>query len=109
MIGCVVGVVWLIIGVSLVFGLYNEPWLRAAIPVMLVLPWLSRWAEKRCDRVAADLGFGNDLMDLFRYWQESGRDDGSARGPIGRLFASRPTVASRMHALQTYLTEKGLS
>jgi Zn-dependent protease with chaperone function len=59
-IGCIAGAVWLIIGVALVFGFYSEPWLRAAIPIMLVLPWLSRWAEKRCDRVAADLGFGPD-------------------------------------------------
>jgi len=109
MVGCILGVVWLLIGFAVLLGLYTEPWLRLAIPVLLVLPWLSRWAEKRCDRVAADLGFGPDLMDLFRDWQESGRGDGSASGAIGRLFASQPTVGARMQALQKYLTEKGLS
>jgi Zn-dependent protease with chaperone function len=107
-IGCFIGIVWLLIGLAIVVGIYSQPWLRVAIPVFLVLPWLSRWAEKRCDRVAADLGFGPDLMDLFRYWQESGRDEGSASGLIGRIFASRPTVGARMHALQAYLTERGL-
>jgi Zn-dependent protease with chaperone function len=108
-LGCLAALVWLILGLALVGGLLTTPLLRPAIVVLPFLPWLSRWAEKRCDRVAADLGFGSDLMDLFRYWQESGRDDGSARGVVGRLFASRPTIGSRMHALQTYLTQKGLS
>jgi Zn-dependent protease with chaperone function len=107
-VGCLAAAVWLILGVALVGGLITTPELRPAIAVLPFLPWLSRWAEKRCDRVAADLGFGPDLLDLFRYWQESGRDDGSPGGLLGRVFASRPTVGARMQALQAYLTEKGL-
>jgi Zn-dependent protease with chaperone function len=107
-LGCLVALIWLVLGVAIVGGLITTPALRPAIVVLPFLPWLSRWAEKRCDRVAADLGFGRDLMELFRNWQDSGRDDGSATGVIGRLFASQPTVGARMHALQQYLAEKGV-
>jgi Zn-dependent protease with chaperone function len=104
-VGCLGAVVWLVLGLALVGGLITTPELRPAIAVLPFLPWLSRWAEKRCDRVAADLGFGPDLLDLFRHWQESGRDDGAATGVIGRIFASRPTVAARTQALEAYLEE----
>jgi Zn-dependent protease with chaperone function len=90
-------------------GFITTPELRPILIALPLLPWLSRWAEKRCDRVAADLGYGRDLLDLFQWWQDSGFEEPRPAGVVRQVFSSHPTVANRIHALRTYLTENGLT
>jgi len=108
-LGCLSGLVLLLLGAVAVFAIITTPEARPAILALPFLPWLSRWAEKRCDRVAADLGFGPDLLELFQWWQDSGLDQPQAGGVVRQLFSSHPTVASRIHALRAYMTENGTS
>lgn len=70
----------------------------------LVWAWFSRYGEKRADRVAADLGFGPQLIEVFQTWIYQGKD--IARGQAGvrdHLLASHPSLASRIRSLEKYL------
>jgi len=109
LLGCLASLVWLLLGIAVVVGFITTPELRPILIALPLLPWLSRWAEKRCDRVAADLGYGRDLLDLFQWWQDSGFEEPRPAGVVRQVFSSHPTVANRIHALRTYLTENGLT
>ncbi|MGH2604558.1 MAG: M48 family metalloprotease, partial [Dehalococcoidia bacterium] len=108
-IGCLSGAVLLLIGAIALYAILTTPEARPAIVALPLLPWLSRWAERRCDQVAADLGYGRDLLELFQWWQDSGFDEQRAGGVVRQVFSSHPTVANRIHALRTYMTENGLT
>jgi len=108
-VGCFAGMAWFIIGAALILTIITAPIVRPALVLIPFLPWLSRWAEKRYDRVAADLGFGRDLLDLFEWWQDSGFDEPRPGGLVRQAFSTHPSVANRIHALRTYMTENGLT
>lgn len=84
--------------------------------VMVVLPiallrFFDRYAELRADRTAAELGYGHDLLQVFKTWHAQGHDDSGLppgaqvrlkdrlNDALRRLFASHPTVAKRIAAL----------
>ncbi len=95
-LGCVVGLVFLALAALGVWAVVTMPRLRVPLLVLPFLPLLGHWAEKRCDRLAADAGYGPDLLAVFGRWQESGQAD------RGGALAGRPTVTARAEALRSY-------
>lgn len=102
-LGCVFGVVLLLLAGVGVWAVVEMPRLRLALLVLPFLPLAGRWAEKQCDRLAADAGYGPDLLAVLARWQESGRALGADGG--GAL-ASRPGAATRADALRRYLASR---
>jgi Zn-dependent protease with chaperone function len=84
------------------FGLYTvlmlSPW---AAP--LVVPWLSRKAEHYADRVAADLGFGVPLAEVFA-GREFERARSAWRPERPGLDATQPLDTARLRALEKHLS-----
>lgn len=99
-LGCVFGLVLLLLAGVGVWAAVEMPRLRLALLVLPFLPLAGRWAEKRCDRLAADAGYGRDLLAVFEHWQSSGQALG---GDGGGALSSRPTAAARAEALRAYL------
>ncbi|ATL69854.1 M48 family metalloprotease [Nocardia terpenica] len=99
--GCLIALVrW----VPLLF-LAGLTWMHPVLVVLwaipLVLAWFDRYGEKYADRVAAELGFGPDLIEVFGLWLRAGRDDARRRrGLRANLFATHPPLASRIQALE---------
>ena len=102
-LGCLVGVVFLALAALGIWAIVTMPGMRALLLGVPFLPLLGHWAEKRCDRLATDAGYGPDLLAVFARWQESGQ--GGADG--GGLLSARPTVAARAEALRRYLDGTG--
>jgi Zn-dependent protease with chaperone function len=98
-LGCVIGLVFLVLAGLGVWAVATMPRLRLTLLVLPFLPFLGRWAEKRCDRLAADAGYGPDLLAVLARHQESGQ---AGRGEGGALSA-RPSVAARADALRRHL------
>jgi STE24 endopeptidase len=98
-LGCLIGLVFLLLGGLGVWAVATMPKLRLTLLVLPFLPLLGRWAEKRCDRLAADAGYGPDLLAVLAREQESGQ---AARSEGGALSA-RPGATARAEALRRYL------
>ncbi len=81
-----------------------HPVLLALFAVPLVLAWFSRRGEKYADRIAAELGYGPALIEVFQSWIHQGRDTRvREQGMRAQLFASHPTCADRIRALEKRL------
>lgn len=120
---------WLIVGVSFQFGwigallgvtfalavlcvgavavLYFPPLLLVfALPFLLAL--VMRHGELHADRVAAQLGYGQPLLELLHQDLEEGYDvRRQAAGWRARALSSHPAVASRIRALELHLRQPG--
>ncbi|TDE15066.1 M48 family metalloprotease [Jiangella asiatica] len=70
----------------------------------LLLPWLARRSEFRADRVAAELGYGHALIEVFEDWLRQGVDDDRRTAVLRvRLFSTHPALAARIKKLDSYL------
>lgn len=73
----------------------------------LILPWLARRSEFRADRVAAELGYGHALIEVFEDWLRQGMDDARTHAVLrARLFSTHPALAARIKKLDTYLRKQ---
>lgn len=75
-----------------------HPALLSLFAIPLLVAWFRRLAEKYADRVAADLGYGPALVQVFQGSLASGQ--GMARGIRGTLLASHPSHVARIKALE---------
>ncbi|WP_378742755.1 M48 family metalloprotease [Nocardia brasiliensis] len=87
-------------------------WFFYSIHPALVLLWatpfvvagINRHQEKSADRTAADLGYGLPLLEILYGWLHAGHDDARQReGLRANLFASHPSCAARIQALEKHL------
>jgi Zn-dependent protease with chaperone function len=97
---------WLVALLLLIAGAlllrFAASWAAPTLLALLALPSLNRWIERRCDRFAADLGFGPELLETLRRRQSI--EDRRVEGPsLSRWLSSRPTIASRISYLESYL------
>ncbi|MDT0300961.1 M48 family metalloprotease [Streptomonospora wellingtoniae] len=87
------------------------PFLLPLVPLVVAAPvdaWFSRRGELYADRVAADLGYGPHLADLFQLWQAQGYDDGHTQaGALERMMSSHPALHARLTALQRHAQRSG--
>jgi STE24 endopeptidase len=107
--GCLIGpivrlfpIMWMMFLAWLFYSIHPALLLLFAIP--FVLAWFSRYGEKYADRVAADLGYGQPLIEVLYGWMNAGHD--SARKQQGwraSLYSSHPSCASRIQALEKRL------
>lgn len=79
-----------------------SPVLVTLVAIPPVLAYFGRLAELRCDRVAAELGFGPALIEVFESWIEQGHDERRR----GLLLATHPTCAQRIYALRDFLASQ---
>lgn len=96
------GLLWMLMIAWVLYSIHPAALLLLAIPV--VLAWFGRHGEKFADRIAADLGYGQAMIEVLYGWLNSGHDHArSQRGWRANLFATHPTCASRIQALEKYL------
>jgi Zn-dependent protease with chaperone function len=69
----------------------------------IVVPWAARVEEKYADRVAADLGYGVLLVQIFG-GREAQRGLAGERALRQGLSARQPNESARLRALEKYLT-----
>lgn len=74
-----------------------NPWLLLVPVTSLLLAWSSRLAETRADRIAAQLGYGQELINVLQIWIQH---QGGSR-PRGRraLLATHPSHQTRIRKL----------
>jgi STE24 endopeptidase len=78
-----------------------NPWLLLVPLTSLLLAWSSRLAETRADRIAAQLGYGQQLTDVLQMWiQQQG--SGRSRGRRA-LLATHPSHQARIQKLIEYM------
>jgi Zn-dependent protease with chaperone function len=86
---------------------YALPLIVLGIAAAVIAPVMDRKAELAADKMAADLGFGPDLIEVFQGWQEMGHDDGRREASWMSLYkASHPSVAKRIIELERYMDSK---
>ncbi|MFC9434454.1 M48 family metalloprotease [Nocardia sp. NPDC057030] len=72
--------------------------------VPFALAWFSRYQEIDADRVAGQLGYGPALLEVLYRWLHAGHDDVRRRNGLrANMFASHPSCAARIRALERYL------
>ena len=111
-LGCLIVGFFLIayLGVIVAMLMFNESLLTPLLyftPLLAapILAWLSRWNERNADRVAAELGYGPKLIEVFYGWQVRGQDAGRPAGTLRTdLLSSHPRVSERIRALEKLLT-----
>ncbi|ONI71253.1 hypothetical protein ALI144C_48645 [Actinosynnema sp. ALI-1.44] len=89
-------------GLFLLIALISlNPWLLLLPVTSLLLAWSSRLAETRADRVAARLGYGQDLVDVLRMWMRNQ----VGPSPRGRraLLATHPSHQVRIAKLMGHM------
>jgi Zn-dependent protease with chaperone function len=101
-------VAWLVLcalaALCLAAVLDTAAWLLALLAVTPLQASVSRLEERRADRFAAQIGFGEPLRDVLQHWLTAGHDVAHHRaGWRARLTASHPTCAARIRALEPYL------
>lgn len=107
--GCLIGpivrlfpLLWL--GLITLFFYSIHPLMVLLWAVPFALAWFSRYQETDADRVAAQLGYGPALLEVLYGWLHAGYDDARRRNGLrANMFASHPSCASRIHALEKYL------
>jgi Zn-dependent protease with chaperone function len=92
---------------GLLYAVQRYPWLLliAALPPLAAA--LERAEEYRSDRVACNLGFGRDLVDVLRR-VEPRRHDAEVSWRQ-RLLATHPPVETRARRLEQYLAARDVS
>ncbi|RIQ32516.1 M48 family metalloprotease [Jiangella rhizosphaerae] len=86
----------------------GQTWAPPAVALIvltpLILPWLARRSEYRADRIAANLGYGHALIEVFEDWLRQGMDDDRRNFVLrARLFSTHPALAARIKRLDAYL------
>ncbi|MQA02417.1 MAG: M48 family metalloprotease [Streptosporangiales bacterium] len=94
------GIVQLLVAIgALGYVAYSlHPALLTLFAVPLLVAWFRRLAERYADRVAADLGYGPALAQVFQASLAAG--GGVVRGIRGTLPASHPSHVARIKALE---------
>ncbi|OXM61924.1 M48 family metalloprotease [Amycolatopsis vastitatis] len=77
---------------------FLDPWLLLAPLLGPVLAWSKRLGEYRADLMAARLGYGPELITLFREWIRAG--GGDERRMWARLLAGHPAHIDRIKRLR---------
>lgn len=96
------GLLWLFFVVWFLYTLHPALLLLLAVP--FALAWSSRYGEKYADRIAADLGYGQPMIEVLYGWLQAGHDDArKERGWRANAFASHPTCAARIQALEKHI------
>ncbi|HEY0889159.1 MAG TPA: M48 family metalloprotease, partial [Nocardioides sp.] len=107
--GCLIGpivrlfpIMWMLF---LAWALYSiHPALLLLFAIPYVLAWFGRYGEKYADRVAADLGYGQPLIEVLYGWLNAGHDAArKQQGWRANLFSTHPSCASRIQALEKRL------
>lgn len=95
---------WLFLG-ALTWFLYSiSPVFVLVWAIPFLLAWISRCGEKYADRTAADLGYGPALLEVLYGWLWAGGDDTRQRGGLRTaMFATHPTLAARIQALEKHV------
>jgi Zn-dependent protease with chaperone function len=99
---------WVMVGAGLiVHGLvFGFAWthflLFSPLAAPLTLGLTGQSAERYADRQAADLGFGQELLQVFYGWQAQAARDGAAF-KRGRPTSPDPTIATRLRRLEKHL------
>jgi Zn-dependent protease with chaperone function len=78
-----------------------NPWLLLVPVTSLLLAWSSRLAETRADRTAAQLGYGQELIDVLQIWIQQ-RGTGRPHGQRA-LLATHPSHQARIQKLVEHL------
>ncbi len=76
-------------------------WLLTPILAPMLLAWWNRYAEKRADRQTESLGYGAALVDAFQTWL-----GGGSAMPRPKLLDPQPSVPSRLHSLERFLSRR---
>jgi Zn-dependent protease with chaperone function len=79
---------------------FLDPWLLLAPLLGPVLAWSKRLGEYRADLVAARLGYGPELIALFKEW--IARHRGDERRLWSRLLAGHPAHIDRIKRLKEH-------
>jgi hypothetical protein len=88
---------------GLVFGFALTHFLLfSPLAASIVLGLTGQTAERYADRQAAELGFGDELLQVFYGWQAQAARDGAAF-KRARVTSSDPTIATRLKALEKHL------
>lgn len=83
---------------------WAPPTVALIVLTPLILPWLARRSEYRADRIAANLGYGHALVEVFEDWLRQGMDDERRTFVLrARLFSTHPALAARIKRLDAYL------
>jgi Zn-dependent protease with chaperone function len=85
-------------------GLLGLIWFATPVVAPALLALFARSAEKRADRAAVRLGYGESLIDVFQLWQTS--EDAMSAVPRHReqLLALQPSPNSRVRSLDKAIT-----
>ncbi|WP_433193991.1 M48 family metalloprotease [Nocardia sp. CA-107356] len=107
--GCIMGPLvrlfpWLGLGAITWFMYSIHPALVLVWAIPFLLAWVSRCGEGYADRMAADLGYGPLLIQVLYGWLRAGDDDARRRrGLRASLFATHPSHAERIRALEKHV------
>jgi len=70
-----------------------------------LMAWLGRWSERAADRTAAEMGYGQRLIDVFYGWQVRGHGSGQPANTLRNdLLSGQPRIAERIRALEKIVT-----
>jgi Zn-dependent protease with chaperone function len=103
-LGCLIvgGIGLLIIGIAV-----QAPYLLLVVAIPPTLAYVSRLSEKRADRVAAELGYGPQKIELLYRFIEEGEDLARAKAGLrAHLMSSHPSCADRIRALEHFLATR---
>jgi Zn-dependent protease with chaperone function len=111
-LGCLIVGFFLVayLGVIVAMLMFNESLLTPLLyftPLLAapILAWLSRWSERNADRMAAEMGYGHKLIEVFYGWQVRGQGSGRPPGTLrSDLLSSHPRISERIRALEKFLT-----
>lgn len=80
---------------------HSYPALLVVVLMPPLLAYFGRLSELRCDRLAAELGYGDALIEVILQWEAEGHDFQRSA-----LLATHPTCAKRVRALDDFLAQQ---
>ena len=93
--------------VQVILWAWEQSWVAVVVLALAIIlgPVMNRQAEYRADKMAAQLGYGPALVDVFREWQALGFDDHHGRRGVRALYlASHPPLHARIRKIEKRLT-----
>jgi Zn-dependent protease with chaperone function len=110
-LGCfVAGIVFIMyLGVFVSMLMFHESFLQPCLYLLTLLAipmmaWLGRWSERAADQVAADMGYGPRLIEIFYGWQlRETRTAQPSNTLRNDLLSGQPRIAERIRALEALL------